>query len=115
MSRLGDEKITLLINVNNYFKVQRANNLIQGSKTEMVQQICDDIDDFKAKSGADKIIVMWTANTERFCNVIPGIHDTKENLQQAIKDDNEEISPSTLFAYAAILKKVSNLLLHVFF
>lgn len=74
---------------------------------EMVQQICDDIDDFKEKSGVDKIIILWTANTERFCDVIEGVHDTKENLKVAIENDHKEISPSTLFAYASILKKVT--------
>lgn len=61
-----------------------------------------DIADFKASSKADKVIVLWTANTERFASILDGVHDTADNLKAAIRSDNDEISPSTLFAYAAI-------------
>lgn len=88
---------------------ERADNIITGSKSGQVQQICKDIDDFKMKSGVDQVILMWTANTERYCEVIEGVNDTAENLKQAILKDHEEVSPSTLFAYASILKNVSNM------
>lgn len=81
----------------------------------MVHQICNDIDDFKAKSGVEKVIILWTANTERFCRVMPEVHDTKENLEQAIKNNHKEISPSTLFAYASILKKVRTCIKFLFY
>jgi myo-inositol-1-phosphate synthase len=32
----------------------------------------------------DKVIVLWTANTERFCKITEGIHDSLENLMKAI-------------------------------
>lgn len=55
----------------------------------------------------DKVIVLWTANTERFADVIVGLNDTSENLSLAIEQDASEISPSTLFAVASILEGVS--------
>ncbi len=48
-------------------------------------QIRRDICDFRKKSGVDKVIVLWTANTERFCDVIPGVNDTVENLLNTIE------------------------------
>ena len=74
--------------------------------------------------------MLWTANTERFCEVIPGLNDTAENLLRTIqvgaprgrvgsgpapKDSSVltgplclqlglEVSPSTLFAVASILE-----------
>ena len=33
----------------------------------------------------DKVIVLWTANTERFCDVVPGLNDTADNLLRAIE------------------------------
>lgn len=84
-------------------QADRANNLIMGDKLEQVQTICNDIEDFRSKSGVDRVIVLWTANTERFCEVIDGIHDTAEHLAEAIASNHEEISPSALFAYASIL------------
>lgn len=50
-----------------------------------VERIRADIRDFRQSSGVDKIIVLWTANTERFCDVVPGVNDTAKNLLAAIK------------------------------
>lgn len=86
----------------------RADNLIPGSKASMahVEQIRKDISDFKAANNLDKVIVQWTANTERFSDVTEGVHDTADNLIKAIEDGHEEVSPSTVFAVACILDKV---------
>ena len=53
-----------------------------------------------------KVIVLWTANTERYSNILPGVNDTADNLLRSINNDEKEISPSTLFAVAAILEGV---------
>lgn len=50
-----------------------------------VEQIRRDIRDFRESSGVDKVIVLWTANTERFCDVVPGLNDTADNLLRAIE------------------------------
>jgi len=47
---------------------------------------------------------LWTANTERFCKVTNGIHDTADNLLKAIEKSEAEISPSTVYAVATILE-----------
>ncbi|XP_050625569.1 inositol-3-phosphate synthase 1 isoform X2 [Macaca thibetana thibetana] len=63
----------------------RADNLIPGSRAQQLEQIRRDIRDFRSSAGLDKIIVLWTANTERFCEVIPGLNDTAENLLRTIE------------------------------
>lgn len=50
-----------------------------------MQQIRNDIKDFRLSSGVDEVIVLWTANTERFCDVVPGVNDSARNLQAAIQ------------------------------
>ncbi|KAL4608087.1 inositol-3-phosphate synthase 1 isoform X2 [Arapaima gigas] len=82
---------------------QRADNIITGSKAEQVEQIRKDIQDFKKKSAVNKVIVLWTANTERMCDIVPGVNDTAANLLATIKKGGE-VSPSTLFAVASILE-----------
>ena len=52
------------------------------------------------------MIILWTANTERFCDVSEGLNDTAENLLNSIARNEEEVSPSTIFAVASILEKV---------
>ncbi|XP_040446394.1 inositol-3-phosphate synthase 1 [Falco naumanni] len=82
---------------------ERADNVLRGSMAEQVEQIRRDIRDFRETSGVDKVIVLWTANTERFCDVVPGLNDTADNLLRAI-EQGLEVSPSTLFAVASILE-----------
>ena len=53
------------------------------------------------------MIVLWTANTERFCDVAPGLNDTAENLLRSINSNKDEVSPSTIFAVASVLEGVS--------
>merc|ERR1711920_1020763 len=42
--------------------------------------------------------------TERFCDVLEGVHDTGDNLLKAIDEGHEEISQSIVFAVASILE-----------
>jgi len=84
----------------------RADNVIPGSKASMehVEHLRKDIRDFKSANGLDKVIVLWTANTERYADIVTGVNDTAANLMKAIESGNEEISPSTVFAVACILE-----------
>ena len=100
----------------------RADNILEGSKASLahVEKIRQDIRyltrlpwifvcllfsrEFKASNGLDKVIVQWTANTERFAELIDGINDTAENLLKAVEAGHEEVAPSTVFAIACILE-----------
>jgi myo-inositol-1-phosphate synthase len=83
----------------------RADNVLPGDdKGAHLGRIRRDIRAFKADNALDTVIVLWTANTERFCDVLPGVHDTADNLLAAIAASHAEVSPSTLFAVAAILE-----------
>ncbi|KOS20114.1 Inositol-3-phosphate synthase [Escovopsis weberi] len=85
----------------------RADNLLAGSKAcwAHVEKIRQDIRDFKARNALDKVIVLWTANTERYADLIDGVNDTADNLLKAIEQGHEEVAPSTVFAVACILEK----------
>lgn len=84
---------------------KRADNIMAGSsKKEHLDQIRKDIRDFKTNNQLDKVIVLWTANTERYAEIVPGVNDTAENLLTAINKSHAEIAPSTLFAVASILE-----------
>ncbi|KAH9174987.1 inositol-3-phosphate synthase [Lactarius sanguifluus] len=84
---------------------ERADNVIPGNdKGVHLAQIRKDIRDFKATNGLDQVIVFWTANTERFSDIIPGVNDTAEAILASIKDSHEEVAPSTVFAVASILE-----------
>lgn len=54
----------------------------------------------------DKVVVLWTANTERYSSVIDGLNDTFENLLGSVEKNEAEISPSTLYAIACVMENV---------
>ncbi|PNF41108.1 Inositol-3-phosphate synthase 1-B [Cryptotermes secundus] len=85
-------------------QASRADNVISGTKWEQMEQIRKDIRDFKDFHKLDQVIVLWTANTERFCDVLSGLNTTAEDLLAAIKANAKEVSPSTLFAVSCILE-----------
>jgi len=85
-------------------QADRANNLIKGTREEQLAQLRKDIRDFKQNNKCDRVIVIWSANTERYSDVITGVNDTAENLLQSIKNSHSEVSPSTIFAVASILE-----------
>jgi len=82
----------------------RANHVIRGTKSEQLDKLRQDIREFKANNQVDQVIVLWTANTERFAEVREGLNDTADNLLASIKANESEISPSTIFAIACILE-----------
>ncbi|KAL1831031.1 hypothetical protein ACET3Z_000682 [Daucus carota] len=69
----------------------RANNVIKGTKKQQLEHIIKDIREFKEAKNVDKVVVLWTANTERYSIVI---------------NNEAEFSPSTLFALACVLENV---------
>jgi myo-inositol-1-phosphate synthase len=54
----------------------------------------------------DKVVVLWTANTERYSGVSVGLNDTMENLLVSVEKNVAEISPSTLYAIACVIEGV---------
>ena len=84
----------------------RVDNVIPGSKAcmEHVDHIRQDIRNFKATHALDKVIVLWTANTERYSDILNGVNDSAANLMSSIAAGHTEVAPSTVFAVASILE-----------
>ncbi len=53
-----------------------------------------------------QIVVLWTANTERYSEVVEGLNDTAETLMASIEANESEVAPSTLYAAACVLEGV---------
>lgn len=79
----------------------RANNIHKNkNKWEDVLQIKKDIEDFKKNNNLNKVIIVWTASTERFNK---GKWKNHTELIKAIKENDPEVSPSIIFAVASII------------
>ncbi len=78
----------------------RVDNILEGTNEEVIELIRGDIK--KCKERNDKVIVLWTANTEMY--LLPEL-DTIEDLDKAIKD-NVSLPASVLYCVAAIKEQV---------
>lgn len=84
---------------------ERADNVInESNKWKVVQQIRKDIRDFKERENVEYVVVVWTANSERYASEKDGMNDTADNLIKSLKDSHDEISPSTLYCVASVME-----------
>lgn len=88
----------------NYAKRLDGDNVKDcATRWDMVQQIRQDIRDFKAKNDCARIVVIWAASTEIYVPYYEPIHGKLDTLVAAMKaDDREHIAPSMCYAYAAL-------------
>ncbi len=88
----------------NYAKRLDGDNVKQvKDRWDMMEQIREDIRNFKKETGVDRVVVLWAASTEVYVPVDEKIHGSLEALEAAMKaDDKEHIAPSMCYAYAAL-------------
>ena len=86
---------------------ERANHVIPGPKAAQLEQIRKDLREFKTNNGLDKVIVLWTANTERYSEVKSDLNMTSSEILKSIELNKAEVSPSSIYAVACILEGVS--------
>lgn len=88
----------------NYAKRLDGNNVMTDkTRWEMVEQLREDIRNFKKEKGVGRVVVLWAASTEVYVPVDEKVHGSLEALEAAMKaDDKEHIAPSMCYAYAAL-------------
>ena len=88
----------------NYAKrLDGENIMVDKTRWEMVEQLREDIRNFKKENGLDRVVVLWAASTEVYVPVDEEVHGTLAALEDAMKaDDKEHIAPSMCYAYAAL-------------
>ena len=88
----------------NFAKRLDGDNVKQcASRWDMVEQLREDIRQFKAQNDCKRVVVLWAASTEIYVPVDPQVHATIASLEAAMRaDDREHIAPSMCYAYAAL-------------
>jgi myo-inositol-1-phosphate synthase len=88
----------------NYAKRLDGDNVKQGlTRWQMVEALREDIRNFKAQKGCERVVVLWAASTEIYVPVNEQVHYQLTDLEAAMKaDDREHIAPSMCYAYAAL-------------
>ncbi|MBK5187154.1 MAG: inositol-3-phosphate synthase [Gemmatimonadaceae bacterium] len=91
---------------NKYVTRINGTNVKKGkTKRDLAEQLRQDIRDFKAKHKLDRVVIVWCASTEIFIKPGPQ-HATIEQFEKAMERNDDAISPSMLYAYAAIMEGV---------
>ena len=88
----------------NYAKRLDGDNVKKCSnRWDMVEQLREDIRQFKSEKGCERVVVLWAASTEIYVPVDERVHHHLTDLEVAMRaDDREHIAPSMCYAYAAL-------------
>jgi len=89
-----------------YVKKLKGPNVKTGAtKKDLADQLRQDIRDFKAKHGCERLVMVWCGSTEVY--IRPGeVHASIEAFEKGLEDNHKDIAPSQIYAYAAIMEHV---------
>jgi myo-inositol-1-phosphate synthase len=91
---------------NKYVTRITGDNVKKGkTKRDLAEQLRQDLRDFKARNKCDRLVIVWCASTEVFIKPGPQ-HATVEQFEKAMDRNDDAISPSMLYAWAAIMEGV---------
>ncbi len=86
-------------------KLDGPNVMPSTAKRAMLGQLREDIRDFRETHACDRLVMVWCGSTEVFVDVGPAHLDIAA-FDAAIDADDPAITPSMLYAYAALLEGV---------
>jgi len=73
----------------------------KGSKMDKAEMLMEDIRNFRETSGASRLAMIWCGSTEVFHRAA-AVHQTLKDFECGLTKDDPEISPSQIYAYAAL-------------
>ena len=71
------------------------------TKWGLAQQIMADIAEFRKRSGAERLVMLWCGSTEILPDPAPA-HKSLAALEDGLRENHPAIPPSMIYAYAAI-------------
>jgi myo-inositol-1-phosphate synthase len=71
------------------------------TKAELAKAVIDDIENFKDANDCSRIVMVWCGSTEKYLEV-SDVHQTIESFEEGLQNNDPAISPSMIYAYAAI-------------
>jgi myo-inositol-1-phosphate synthase len=90
----------------NYVKKLDGKHVKKGrNKMDLAEQLRAEIREFKKKSGADRLVMIWCGSTEIFLTQ-GEVHSSVKAFERGLHKNDEEIAPSMIYAYAALMEGV---------
>ncbi|MSV35808.1 MAG: inositol-3-phosphate synthase [Bryobacterales bacterium] len=72
-----------------------------GTNMDKAEALMEDIGNFRKTSGASRLVMIWCGSTEVFHRA-SDVHQTIEKFEAGLRNNDPEIAPSQIYAYAAI-------------
>jgi myo-inositol-1-phosphate synthase len=85
-----------------YVKKLTATHQKKGkNKADLAEQVIEDIKRFKKDNNCDRLVMVWCGSTEVYRSPAP-VHATLASFEKGLQDNDPEIAPSQVYAYAAL-------------
>jgi myo-inositol-1-phosphate synthase len=85
-----------------YVKKLSGENVKKGkNKRDLADQISADIDQFRREQGLSRMVMVWCGSTEVYRQA-GEVHSTIEKFEKGLLENDQDILPSMIYAYAAI-------------
>jgi myo-inositol-1-phosphate synthase len=84
--------------------VRRINgpNVKEGqTKMDLAEGLMQDIGDFKKNNGCSRLVMIWCGSTEVH-HKPASVHQSLETFEKGLRENDPDISPSQIYAYAAL-------------
>ncbi|MFO7526603.1 MAG: inositol-3-phosphate synthase [Ignavibacteriaceae bacterium] len=90
-----------------YYVKRLTGNYIKAGKNkfELMTMLREDIKSFKQLNSLERVVIIWAGSTEVFISQ-KEVHRSHESFINGMKNNDPDISPSMLYAYAAIAEGV---------
>ncbi|MGB5759617.1 MAG: inositol-3-phosphate synthase [Acidimicrobiales bacterium] len=75
------------------------------TKWDQALALIDDIERFRATNDCDRLVMVWCGSTEAYQEPSE-VHATVKAFEEGLKSNDENISPSQIYAYAALQSNV---------
>jgi myo-inositol-1-phosphate synthase len=77
-------------------------NIKKGAnKMELAEALIDDIRNFKERTGVARTVMVWCGSTEIYQKA-SDVHQSVASFEKGLGENNPEIAPSQIYAYAAL-------------
>ena len=85
-----------------YVKNLKGSHVKRGrTKMHLADQLVRDIRKFRRESGARRLVMLWCGSTEVYLEP-SAVHETVESFERGLRESHDDISPSMIYAYAAL-------------
>ena len=82
-------------------RIDGPNKKPKGSKRDHAEMLMDDMRQFQERTGASRLAMIWCGSTEVF-HTPAAVHATLKDFETGLQNSDPEISPSQIYAYAAL-------------